>query len=300
MSEKKLLIVVPDDHYHKKQNYTFLVYDFESGKLLHRSPYNEDLDCKELQGQRRPTFRPYGITCDDDYLYIASHKKLAKYNKKTFEYCGLVDIPMYVNTHRMLKSGEEFYVTHTSVNVIGVHGKTDTFFDAETLQCVNKPPHPEHAEEKDTVHVNSLTEHNGKIYFCLHNLDRKPSQFGYFDKSTYESEIFASVGGCCHDVRIINNTLYSLSSITGEIIEIDLTTFDTKKYKVVKRLRTFLRGMDVIGDKLIFVGSNHYSDGVIEMNNCFVANFDTKTKQTKRISNINHADIVNCIKIIQQ
>ena len=294
---QKHFIIVPDDHYHKKNNLTFIVYDFESGKLIHESPNNKDLYCEDLIGQGRPIFRPFGIGSDNDYIYIASHKKLGKYNRKTFEYCGLVDIPMYINTHQILKS-DSFYVAHTAVNAIGIHGKTDIFFDVSSFKCVEAPEHPIHAEKHDTIHINSVTEHNGKIYFCLHNLGKVPSQFGYFDKVTYESKIIASAGFCCHDVQILNEKLYALSSETGEIIEIDLKNGQTITHMIVESNKTFLRGMDVSDDKLFFCGSNRYTNGVIPMNNCFVASFDPSTKHVKRQFNINHADIVTCMKIV--
>jgi hypothetical protein len=298
MTNEKLIIIVPDDHYHKKHNYTFLVYDFENGNLIHKSPYNPDLDCKELEGQGRPTFRPYGITYDDDYIYIASHKKIAKYDRKTFEYCGLVGISMYINTHRMLKSGDDFYVTHTSVNTIGVHGKTNKYFNVVSFEWVEAPEHPDAAESHDITHLNSITEHEGKIYFCLNNLSVRPSEFGYLNKATGEHTMIGSAGAGCHDLQIIDNKLYSLSTSTGHIIEIDLATRQTSQYKVVKKLKTFLRGMDALDGKIIFIGSNHYSHGIVEMNNCFVASFDISTKQTKRLFNITHADTVACMKLV--
>ena len=292
-----MIVIVPDDHKHRKDNHTFLVYDF-GGKLLHASPTNTELNCEELIGQGRPTFRPFGIACDGDYLYIASHKKLGKYNKKTFEFCGLVDIPMYVNTHQILKSHDDFYVTHTAVDMIGIHGKTNTYFDVSKLKCVERPLTPINAESHDTIHVNSITEHNGKIYFCLHNRGNKPSEFGYFDKFTYESKIIASTGLCCHEVQILDNTLYTLSSETGEIIEIDLSTEQPVTYKITNPSKTFLRGMDIQDGKIIFCGSNRHTNDSIPMNNCFIASFDPVTKTVNRLFNINNVDIVNSIRII--
>ena len=294
----KHLIIVPDDHYHKKTNFTFIVYDLETGSLIHECPSNLDLSCEELEGQGRPTFRPFGIASDDEYIYIASHKRMGKYNKQTFEYCGLVDVPLYINTHQILKSGDDFYVAHTAVNTIGVHGKTNTYFDVSKFECVDEPAHPQHAENHDTIHVNSISEHDGKIYFCLHNLGVVPSQFGYFDKTTYESKIVGSSGYCCHDVQILNNRLYALSSGTGEIIEVDLDNGQTTTYKVADGTKTFLRGMDVLNGKIVFAGSNRYSDGVIPMNNCYIASFDPVTKAVNRQFNIHNADIVTCMKIV--
>ena len=293
-----MLIVIPDDHGHRKDNCTFFVYDLD-GKLIHESPNNIKLNCEELEGQGRPTFRPFGITSDDKYLYIASHKKLGKYNKKTFNFVGLVDIPMYINTHQILKSGDDFYVTHTAVNTIGIHGKMNSaYFDVVSLKLIEKPLPPLNVESHDTLHVNSLLEHDDKIYFCLHNLGRESSQFGYFNKFTYESKIIASAGVCCHDIQILNNKLYALSSETGEIIEIDLVKEQPITYKISNPSKTFLRGMDIQDGKIIFCGSNRHTNGIIPMNNCFIASFDTLTKTVNRRFNINNADIVTSIKVI--
>jgi hypothetical protein len=293
-----MLIVIPDDHGHRKDNCTFFVYDLD-GKLIHESPNNIKLNCEELEGQGRPTFRPFGITSDDKYLYIASHKKLGKYNKKTFKFVGLVDIPMYINTHQILKSGDDFYVTHTAVNTIGIHGKMNSaYFDVVSLKLIEKPLPPLNVESHDTLHVNSLLEHDDKIYFCLHNLGRESSQFGYFNKFTYESKIIASAGVCCHDIQILNNKLYALSSETGEIIEIDLVKEQPITYKISNPNKTFLRGMDIQDGKIIFCGSNRHTNGIIPMNNCFIASFDTLTKTVNRRFNINNADIVTSIKVI--
>lgn len=298
MSSVKNLIIVPDDHYHKTENFTFLVYDADSGELKHKIPKNNDLNCEELEGQGRPTFRPFGITTDDDYLYVASNKKLGKYDKNSFEYIGLVDIPMYINTHQILKDNDIFYVTHTAVNLIGIHNTENKYFDVASLQFVERPVDPLRVNEYDINHVNSLVEYDNKIYFCLHNLNTKPSEFGYFEKHTYESKIIASAGSCCHDIQILNGKLYSLSSHTGDIIEIDLSDNKTKIYKVVDGNKTFLRGMDILDNKIVFVASNLYSDGEMFMGNCFVGEFDTVTKKSNRKFNIPESDIVVCMKVI--
>lgn len=297
MNEKNL-IVVPDDHYHKSENYTFLVYDVDSGELKYKIPENRELNCEELAGQGRPTFRPYGLTTDENFLYVASNKKLGKYNKKSFEYLGLVDVPMYINTHQILKTENTFYISHTAVNVIGIHGKDNKYFDVGTLKLVEKPNDPLGAETQDESHINSLFEHDNKIYFCLHNLDKKPSEFGYFDKETYESKIIAQAGSCCHEIRIVNNKLYSLSSQTGHIVEIDLSDNQVNLYKMVDSNKTFLRGMDVLDDTIIFAGSNRYSDGPIHMNNCFIASFDVHTKKAIKKFNIRDADIIKSLRLV--
>jgi hypothetical protein len=251
-----------------------------------------------LASKGRPIFRPFGIATDDDFLYIASHKKLGKYDKTTFEFIGLVNIPMYINTHQVLKSDDTFYVTHTATNSIGIHGKTDLYFDVETLKCVDKPMDPSNADTHDSYHVNSICEYGDKIYFCLHNLNKIPSQFGYFDKNTHESKIIASGGYCSHDVQILNDMLYSLSSGTGEIVEVDLITGHVSLYKVADSNKTFLRGMDLLNGKLIFSGSNLYSSGTMYMNNCYVSSFDPLTKEVDRQFSIMDSDIVTCMKII--
>lgn len=297
------IIITPDDDSYDVNSPTFLVYGSKSKELLYTCPKLPELTSPEMEGQGRPTFRPFGIASDDQYLYIASHNKLARFNKATYEFVDLIDVPLFINTHEMVVHKGKIYSANTSNDTIGIYDietKECKFFSVYELNLIPDAPTPNDVGSHDGMHVNSLCVHEDKLYFCLHHLDRRSSQLGYFDVNTFDSRIIADAGRCAHGVQVLNGKLYSLSTGTGEVIEVDLTTNDIALHKVVDSAKTFLRGLDILNGSIIFGGSNTYSEErTIYMNNCFVAEFDAETKKSKVILNVKDAYIISDMKVLQ-
>jgi hypothetical protein len=262
-----------------------------------------ELDSVEMAGQGRPTFRPFGIASDEQFLYVVSHDKLGRFDKNTFEFCDLVDAPLFINTHEMVVHKSKIYIANTANDTIGIYDlktREHKFFSAHTLELMQNAPTPNDAGSHDGVHVNSLCIHEDKLYFCLHHLGRRDSQIGYFDVNTFEARIVVDAGRCAHGVQILDGKLYSLSTGTGEVIEVDLSTNEVRLYKVVDSAKTFLRGLDILDGSIIFGGSNTYSEErTIYMNNCFVAKFDAVTKQAVPFINVKDAYIISDMKVIR-
>lgn len=296
------LIITPDDDSYDVNSPTFLVYDTKSKELIHTCLKLPELDSAEMAGQGRPTFRPFGIASDNQYLYIASHNRLARFNKTTYEFIDLVDMPLFINTHEMVAHDGKIYVANTSNDTVGIYNIKEnscTYFNITTFNCTSEAPTPDDVGSHDGKHVNSLSLHGDKLYFCLHNLNRCDSQLGYFDINTYEAQIVAEAGRCNHGVKVLNGKLYSLSTGTGEVIEVDLETREVGLYKVVDSSKTFLRGLDILNGAIIFGGSNTYSEErTIYMNNCFVAQFDTETKKSQVLINVDAAYIISDMKVL--
>jgi hypothetical protein len=296
------LIITPDDDSYDVNSPTFLVYDTESKELVHTCLKLPELDSDEMSGQGRPTFRPFGIASDDQYLYIASHNKLARFNKTTYEFKDLINMPLYINTHEMVVHNGKIYAANTSNDTIGIYDIKEnvcTYFNVTTFNITSEVSTPDNVLSHDGAHVNSLCISDDKLYFCLHHLNRRDSQIGYFDINTYEAQIVAEAGRCNHGVQILNGKLYSLSTGTGEVIEVDLNTKDVGLYKVVDSSKTFLRGLDILDGSIIFGGSNTYSDDrTIYMNNCFVAEFNAETKKSKVLINVDDAYIISDMKVL--
>ena len=294
------IVITPDDDGYNPSTPTFLVY--ENGKLVHSCPKLSELDAPEVAGQGRPTFRPFGITSDEDFLYVVSHNKLAQFDKIDYSFIELIDVPLYINTHEMVVHNRVMYVANTSNDTIGIYdlkNETNKFFNVNTFEVTQEAPTPDNVLSHDGAHVNSLCLHDDKLYFCLHHLDRRDSQLGYFDINTFESQIIAEAGRCAHGVQVLDNKLYSLSTGTGEVIEVDLDTKDVALYKVVDSTKTFLRGLDILDGSIIFGGSNTYSEErTIYMNNCFVAQFDAATKKSKVLMIVDDAYIISDMKVI--
>lgn len=294
------IIITPDDDGYNSNTPTFLVYEDE--KLVHSCPKLAELDSSEMAGQGRPTFRPFGIASDEDFLYVTSHNKLAKFDKIDYSFIELVDIPLFINTHEMIVHDRKVYVANTSNDTIGIYDlkdKTNRFFNVNTFEVTENAPTPDHVGSHDGAHVNSLCLNDGKVYFSLHHLNRRTSQLGRFDIETLEAEIIAEAGYCTHGVQVLDGKLYSLSTGTGEVIEVDLATKAVALYKVVDSNKTFLRGLNLLDGSIIFGGSNTYSEErTIYMNNCFIAQFDTTTKKSKVLKNIDDAYIISDMKVI--
>jgi hypothetical protein len=294
------IVITPDDDSYDVNSPTFLVY--ENGKLVHTCPKLAELNSEEVANQGRPTFRPFGIASDEDYLYVVSHNRLAKFDINTYQFAGLVYVPLFINTHEMVAHNGVLYVANTANDTIGIYNtQEDTykFFNVNTFEVTEAVATPDNVGSHDGAHVNSLCLHGDKLYFCLHHLDRRDSQLGYFDINTFESQIIAEAGRCAHGVQVLDNKLYSLSTGTGEVIEVDLNTKDVALYKVVDSTKTFLRGLDILDGVIIFGGSNTYSEErTIYMNNCFIAQFNAETKISNVLMNIKEAYIISDMKVI--
>lgn len=297
------IIITPDDDGYKPDNPTFLVYDTESKELVHTSPKLFELNSEAVEGQGRPTFRPFGIAMDEKFIYVASNDRLGRFDKSSYEFIDLVSVPLFVNTHEMVVHDGVLYVANTANDTIGIYDINlgyNCFFDVNTFVCSGTAPTPDHVGSHDAAHVNSLCYHEGKIYFCLHNLNTRTSQLGRFDINSFQAEIIAEAGYCAHGVQVLNGKLYSLSTGTGEVVEVDLATKHVGLYKVVDSAKTFLRGLDILDGNIIFGGSNTYSEErTIYMNNCFVAQFDAVTKQSKVLLNVKDAYIISDMKVLQ-
>jgi hypothetical protein len=297
------IIITPDDDSYDVNSPTFLVYDTESKALAYTSPKLPELHAEEFAGQGRPTFRPFGIASDSYYLYIASHNKLGKFNKNTYEFIELIDTPLFINTHEMVVHDGILYVANTSNDTIGIYDIKlgyNCFFNVNTFVCSGAAPTPDHVGSHDGAHVNSLCYHDGYIYFCLHNLNKRTSQLGRFNINSFQAEIVAEAGYCAHGVQVLNGKLYSLSTGTGEVIEVDLRTRDVALHKVVDSNKTFLRGLDILDGEIIFGGSNTYSEErTIYMNNCFVAKFDAATRKAEMLINVKDAYIISDMKVLR-
>jgi hypothetical protein len=291
------LFITPDDYDTKKEHYTFIVYDFETGKLEYIKDKCNELDCRHLEGQGRATFRPFGISYDDQYIYIASNDKLSSFDKTSYKFNKLEDIPLFINTHQILKDKDTFYTCNTAVDTIGIYNKETSHLSLDNFNLVNHVSKPNDAKSNDTYHVNSLCDYNNKIYFCLHNNDKKMSRYAYFDKDTLEVSVIADAGYCSHGIAILDNKLYSLSSKTGDIIEIDLETKKINYLPCVDPNKIFLRGLDIYNNYIIIGCSNNHN---VPMNkdNCFISIFNPKDKSIRRYLNINEAFVIADLKII--
>lgn len=286
----KRLVITPETN-------DFVIFDLVVNDIVHRQGQTKELICSHLEGMHRNPFRPFGIAEDEESIYIASNDRLGKFNKTTYEFERLVDVPLWINTHQILKDGEKLYTCNTAIDAIGVYGIEHLQLNINYMNVVKQTIQPRYAEELDSRHVNTLYDAGDKVYFIRHNGGLENSDIGFFNKRTLEPQILTKVGRCCHGIRIVEKTLYTLSTETGELVSIDLNTLLATKYKIVDPKETFLRGLEYVDGKLIIGCSVNFKSSTKTKKECYLLVVDLTNVNYKKYP-LNGIKVINDIKFI--
>lgn len=258
---------------------SFYVFDIKNKSIVYKKTKQKELESLPPQ-KGRPLFRPFGISTDDKFIYLASNDRIGMFDKSTFDFIKLLDVPALVNTHQILKHDKFLFICHTAINCIGIHdleAKENKFIKLpEGIVITDIPDHINDVNEYDTVHVNSLFLDNNKLYFCLHYRAQRKSRYGYIDLDSYKIKYLFDAGISCHNIQIYNNILYSLSTKQGNLIEYNLDKNDLTEHNLVDPNTVFLRGLEKYQDGLIFCGSKLYIDDVLV--HPYIGFFDIKNK----------------------
>jgi hypothetical protein len=266
------LIVTPDDSCLGVHHETALLYDLGSGEQTGLIPHSSALESIDVVG--RPPFRPFGIEKDGSEILIASNDKIGRFAGAKF--LGLAAVPAFANTHQIRKHDGVLYVCNSANDTIGVHAEDGSFYinvaDGRVSESVLPPTD---AEAADHYHVNTLEVHDGALYYCLHNLGRNPSQFWKYDISRKQAEFLFSVGHSCHGIKIVDGTLWTLSTGTGELVGINKEKQKYTYYKIANPESEFLRGLDYF-DGSLYYGVSDNTGSTVAGKNGYVGCFDFK------------------------
>jgi hypothetical protein len=234
-----------------RHNHNFIVYN-DSYELEYTSTYESELkdisirDQRDWGGKPRPAFRPFGITFDDDKIYIANHTKIGIFNKTTYAYEGLLGTPGFFNTHQILKKDNIMYTANTRHDTIGVHN-----LDTNESTYIN-------LSEKS--HVNSLFwSEDNKLCYVLHNRGLKLSEF--FKDGVKIKE----VGKCCHNLILEGDNFYTLDTYNKKLI------INDNEYVVPDG--GFIRGLAKLGNELV-IGQSLTNDIPNTPADCFLHIFN--------------------------
>jgi hypothetical protein len=278
----------------------FVIFDTDTKSVVFRKDETEALHCHHLAGQHRHPFRPFGIAEDKKSIYIASNDKLGQFNKATYEFEQIVDIPLWLNTHQVIKDGNTLYVCNTAIDTVGIYNLEtgeNKQLSLNYMSVVEQVLIPRNAEELDSRHINCIYDAGDKIYFIRHNRDIIDSDFGYFDKATLEPHILVSAGRSCHGIKIINNELISLSTGAGELISINLSSLRVTKIPLVDPNSTFLRGLEYFNGKFYIGGSINFKKTLEIEPSCYLFILDTSTGSIEKIELEDHK-LINDLKFI--
>lgn len=249
------------------------------GRLSIAAPYQKDLDDQRLVDSGRETFRPFGITATKDFVYVSSNTRLGRFSKKDLSFCGLADGAIsFANTHEIWAEEDAIYIANTANDSVGVYRNGETrFFSFKNMAYKMPVVVPPDAYKYDTQHINSVESTDRMLYVVALNDDgRSNSAIYIISKEDWKVVAKIKIGNKCHGVRRVNNTLYTLSTGTGELMEFDLEGKLTA-HNITDPNKFFLRGLRYADGNLYFVASQNFKvENAPE--ECWLYVMDEKTK----------------------
>lgn len=298
-------ILLTVDNYFTRQPVavpTLYNYDIEREMLSVLCHHESTLDRKKLIDCKRDTFRPFGIALlDDDSVLVASHDAVGVFCLETGAFEGIVpEIQAFPNTHQLAASEGKIYLANTANDSLGIFDvvtKQMSFFDFKSFCITDTVVQTKDAESKDNQHINSVDVVDGKVYVVAHRLGKKMSSVYCFDQTSFSLIWQKNAGYCSHNTVIVNDTLYTLSTKTGDLVVIDLATFEKSTVHIANPANSFLRGLRASGTDLYFVSSMNFQNPT-SPRECWLFCFDTITKSITKKFNLDPVLVVNDIAVV--
>jgi hypothetical protein len=288
MSKWPLLLVTTDAN-------DFIVVDIVKQKIMYKSGPTKVLDCpyysdvlsieREIKNTRK-TYRPFGLTYDKDFIYVCSHDKIGKFNRRTYKFISLVEEikPLYVNTHQILKCKYTgtFYTCNTSNDTIGIHKGSDKKFINVNNFSFCTPVVTKEVNELDECHLNTIYQKDATNFIICNNNCKKGIQSDFWEWNTETNRFnkLVSAGTSSHNVVIKDDFFYTLSSGAGRLIEINFKTQEKVRYDI-GITKKWVRGMDTHNNILIIGNSVHRAERENTSEIAEIVLFSLKTKKQK-------------------
>ena len=284
--------------------YSFCQYNLTTKELYTKEKVDVLLTL-HMKTSRVSSFHPYGIDCDDSYLYIAGHNKMCRFDRNDFNIVEKVDVPLFSNTHQIVKDGDILYVANTETDTLGIYNlKTNDYKFLSTIdfRFVREPDKIKYNSidivEQDKTHLNSLFNYDNKIYFCLHNKANSKSDFYFLDKETHLVEFIISEGVCCHGIYIKDNILYTLSTNEKSLVNINLLTKEVKSHKLKVTFDTFIRGLTFYNGKLLIGCSVNFKCAESNKMYANIISFDIETNKIEKFLDLPEIKFISDLKVI--
>ena len=223
-------------------NYSFIVLDTET-KEEHRVSANRQEFDYGADSTRFP-HRPFGITWDRDFIYVANRRFLCIYTHE-LKYVGKSSPILGQNPHQIIFDGKDIVSTITCSDCIAFTNK-DNNWSTKYFHIPSNTFVKSIDDLKDTKHINSLLKINNYLFILAHNKGIKHSEILVF---SYEKnqiigdiplvEVFAG-----HNL-FYRNTFGCLSTHTNSI-------FNYSKSVSLNINPHFLRGLSYTSEDLAY------------------------------------------------
>tara|TARA_B100000902_G_scaffold89187_1_gene93011 strand:+ start:584 stop:2311 length:1728 start_codon:yes stop_codon:yes gene_type:complete len=213
------------------------------------------MDDYKIQG--RTANRPFGITSDNDNIYIASNEKICSFDINTLEYKKDISSTGRVNTHEIYYHNGYIYRCDTAVNcitIINVNTLEETYIDIVLKKQIDNLYSSKQTRDKDIFHINSITINENILYITckgysnMINLRNKSCQYTTFrdiyneivnlsDTEYDNSEIISTLNNIHYDYKYDMQDILSFIDLKEKIsMEILVILEDYKIYNNLKSL----------------------------------------------------------------
>lgn len=234
-------------------------------------------------------YKPFGCAVKDENIYVANHDKIIRLDIKG-NYIDNTSNPGFKNPHEILITDNVIGYTNTGNDKIHlVNNGSHYIIDLKKLNKTNN--------EGDTHHVNSLSLYDNKVFFCLHNQGKKPSQYFYIDLKAETIEYLFEYGMCSHNCEVEGDFLYTFDTMKGKFACINWKTGKGWDTKLVDCKKYFLRGLVVTKNHFIVGASlRGYATSNGEGNSEILI----IDRDTKEIVNRHYIKGYNTIRVIKK
>jgi hypothetical protein len=167
----------------------------------------------------RPAFRPFGITWNDDNLFIANNKQLLVFDKQlNFVRCSVTQ--MQINIHQLAyKNGRVWAVSPWTNSLISIC--QNDAVDAVEFDIFSQKVCPylqrEACETDDKSHFNSLLWSGAYLFIAAHAFGGESFINRYNGMTMQLDNVYRNVGSSIHGLAHDGEELFWISTKTGEI-----------------------------------------------------------------------------------
>ncbi|MDD5581030.1 MAG: hypothetical protein PHY16_17385 [Methylobacter sp.] len=163
--------------------------------------------------------RPFGITWQQDELYVANHRQLLVFDKQ-LQYLRTLLIPLQINIHQLAyHEGWVWAVSPRTNSLIGIYLNSDSVaveFDLLDQELYRySPRHAPEAEDKH--HFNSLLWTGEYLFVAAHNFSRPSFINAYKGATCLLDYVLPDTGSCIHGLAFLDDELFWIGTLENEI-----------------------------------------------------------------------------------
>ena len=281
-----VLLITCEKHNIDSNNLHCFIVLNENDMSFNKIPYIDELNskCKNKYGKlnkqgimsydggRKP-FRPYGVTHDENNIYIASNELICSFDINTFIFKKIISDTGRVNTHQILYDDGYIYRCDTAINCItkiNVNTCEEIYFDIVQQKVIDKLYECSHSNDKGLYHINNIfivgnkLHINAQKYINLLSDDKKDDlifynkimnftndEYNNYVKNKYPSyqEYYFNIFQYTFENIDINDSHHSRSII----LNLDTNTFESNPIKIYG---TGHHGMLIIDDNFWSIDSH--------------------------------------------